>query len=265
MKLLVAFLLLAQYTDPDLPPLSLTADVKPVALGRLAKLTIQPFDRSKYPTLKSVNYEWVVTELDKSNDDPIGSDLDIDRLDETIARFGSGVKPTYVKVTIIGIYQYPDKIKRNRKEFEIQIGSPDPPPQPTPPGPPQPVPPIPNPTPVPPAPVPPPTPSPQTLRGLTAQLYKNNSGVLTAADALKFAKTCEAVVTIAQNQSWGAKETVDTWYGNLQESLGPNYTSWKTLFLTPLYEFLNKNPAKTPIQLHKQLIDISQGLKEASQ
>lgn len=253
--LLLAFALLTQFTDPELPPLSLTAEVKPVALGRLAKFTIQPFDRSKYPTLKSVNYEWIVTELSKTQEDPIGSDLDIDRLDESIARFGSGVKATYVKITIIGIYSYPDKIKRNRKEFEVQIGSPDPP-TPIP----DPKPPKPDPTPDPPK--PPPAPTPQTLRGLSAQLYKSNAGILTKEDALKFAKTCEAVVTIAQNQSWGAKETVDTWYGNLQESLGANYNSWNQLYLTPLYAYLNKNPAKTPIQLHKQLIDISQGLKD---
>lgn len=249
--LLLAFALLTQFTDPELPPLNLTAEVKPVALGRLAKFTIQPFDRSKYPTLKSVNYEWIVTELSKTQEDPIGSDVDIDRLDESIARFGSGVKPTYVKVTIIGIYSYPDKIKRNRKEFEVQIGSPDPPP-PNPPGPSPP----PGPTP------PPPGPTPTTLRALSTQLYKSNAGILTKDDALKFAKTCEAVVTIAQNQSWGAKETVDTWYKNLQDSLGANYNSWNQLYLTPLYEYLNKNPAKTPIQLQKQLIDISQGLKD---
>lgn len=271
--LLAVALLQGQFTDPEVPPLAVAAPSGPVALGRLVKLTIQPFDRTKFPTLKSVNYEWVVTELNASNDDPIGSDLDIDRLDETIARFGSGVTPTRVKVTVIGIYSYPDKVKRTRKEFNVAIGPQDrPTPQPTPPGPtpPTPTPPAPTPQPVPPTPTPqpvPPAPQPQptTLRSTVASLYKSNSGLLTKEDAIKFAKTCDAVIAVAQNQSWGSNETLNTLYQNLEETLGATYPTWKQLFLTPLYNFLNNNPAKTPTQLHKQLVDISQALKESTQ
>lgn len=246
--LALALLKTGQFTDPEIPPLAVAAPSGPVALGRLVKLTIQPFDRTKYPTLKAVNYEWVVTELTASGDDPIGSDLDIDRLDETIARFGSGVSPTRVRIVVIGIYSYADKpLKRSRKEFTVQIGS-------TPPVPPAPVPPAPQ-----------PQPQPTTLRATVAQLYKSNSGILTKDDATKFAKTCDAVIAVAQNQSWGSNETLTTLYQNLQDTLGANYNSWNQMFLTPLYKFLNTNPAKTPTQLHKQLVDISQALKEAIQ
>lgn len=266
--LALALLKTGQFTDPEIPPLAVAAPSGPVALGRLVKLTIQPFDRTKYPTLKAVNYEWVVTELTASGDDPIGSDLDIDRLDETIARFGSGVSPTRVRIVVIGIYSYADKpLKRSRKEFTVQIGSTPPvPPAPVPPAPVPPAPVPPNPTP--PAPVPPapqPQPQPTTLRATVAQLYKSNSGILTKDDATKFAKTCDAVIAVAQNQSWGSNETLTTLYQNLQDTLGANYNSWNQMFLTPLYKFLNTNPAKTPTQLHKQLVDISQALKEAIQ
>lgn len=234
------------YTDPDLPPIKLQSEIRPVALGRLVKLAVEPVDRAKYPTIKTINYEWVVTELKKSNDEPIGTDLDIDRLDETIAKFGSGISPTYVKVTVIGIYNYGDRIKRARKDFEIPIGSTPPTPVPTPPTP------TPTPTPVPPAPA-------SDLKSLVKSLYANSP--LNKSDAASVAQTASNVAQLAKNQSWNARETVSTFYSNVQEALGANYSPWLTNFFTPLNEYLNKNPAKTPNQAYQQLLDIAEGLK----
>lgn len=246
LSLLVFFAIGQVYTDPDIPSIQLETDIRPVALGRVVKLTVRPVDRTKYPKIKSINYEWIVTELSKSDDEPIGTDLDVDRLDETIARFGSGIKPTFVKVTIIGIYNVDDKIKRSRRDFEIPIGRA---PVPVPPVPPAPV-------PVPPAPVPPPV--AKTLLEFTRQLYQSNSGILLKSDADKIAQSYAGVAAIATNQNWNAKEITDTLNQEIANLALP--ASWEQLFFKTLVDYLTKNPARTPKQLIKQLQDISTAL-----
>lgn len=255
---LVLLLSLGQFADPEVPSIQLETDIKPVALGRVVKLTVRPIDRTKYPKIKTVNYEWIVTELSKSDEEPLGTDLDVDRLDETIARFGSGIKPTFVKVTVIGIYLVDDKIKRSRREFEIPIGRAGPVvPVPTPPGPgPTPVPgPV---VPVPPNPVPVP-PTPKTLLEFTRQLYKSNAGILLQSDADKVSKAYGGVAAIAKNQNWNAKEITDTLNSEITNLALP--ASWEQLFFKALVEYLSNNPARTPKQLVKQLEDISTALE----
>jgi hypothetical protein len=125
--LLLAFLTSSAIAADDYPapPTSVIAPLGPVKFGKVIKLVATPLEKP-VPDLYSITYTWKVV--------PKTDDLFVDRLDGTIAWFGSGIEATTYTVILDTSYQYVNEaakkyvVKVATTELEIQVGETKPPP-----------------------------------------------------------------------------------------------------------------------------------------
>lgn len=200
---------------PDGPPndITLIAPVHEVSYGRTITVRVEPIPIRD--DIVAVAYAWNVTELSPTDEDPIGSDLRVDRLDGTEIFFGSGINPTVAEVTVTACIakkvqpvapqtNITFKIDIKSKKARIKIGKsvpipPGPAPPPTPP-------PGPGPTPPPgpgPGPTPPTPPIPAT--GTLARWFydKAVAAGYHQADLRPLKDSMTAAITQAEGTAFG--------------------------------------------------------------